>query len=242
LKSRILKLFLIILFTVGFVNGQNFSVIIEHTELTGALGSEIIFEFRILNNSNTDLTLFFVRSVNTMPEGWSSSLCFERCFRDDIDSVVTNSQFGSSPIQPDSSCEFSLHVSPFENEGESQINIKIGNAENAAEIEEFVLTASTGVTSVKTKEGVINGFELLQNYPNPFNPSTQISFNIENPGLGTLEIFGVIGNSLFTIKEGYFRSGYHEIEYRPENISSGVYFYRLRINNLVQTKKMILGK
>ncbi len=95
-----------------------------------------------------------------------------------------------------------------------------------------------------------NLFKLDQNYPNPFNPSTIISYsipgNIGNDGLHyiKLKIFDILGKEITTLVNQEQKSGNYQVEFNAEKLnqklSSGVYFYKLSINNLTETKKMLL--
>ncbi|MFI5238048.1 MAG: T9SS type A sorting domain-containing protein, partial [Ignavibacteriales bacterium] len=89
-------------------------------------------------------------------------------------------------------------------------------------------------------------FVLYQNYPNPFNPSTTISWQSPVSSRLTLKVFDVLGNEVATLIDEYNLAGRYEIEFRPEssikNLSSGVYFYQLKIGNYIETRKMILMK
>lgn len=92
-------------------------------------------------------------------------------------------------------------------------------------------------------------FQLYQNYPNPFNPSTIIKYEIpsvistEGRNLNIkLSVYDVLGNEIITLVEGQKFSGQYEVEFDASNLSSGVYFYQLKTESLIQTKKMILSK
>ena len=100
-----------------------------------------------------------------------------------------------------------------------------------------------------------DGFVLYQNYPNPFNPTTKLSFIIGHSTLVTLKVYDVIGNEIATLVNEELSAGEYEIEFSAnsdegQNLSSGVYFYQLRIGGpeinsgqgIVQTKKMLLLK
>ncbi len=97
-------------------------------------------------------------------------------------------------------------------------------------------------------EIIISEFKLFQNYPNPFNPSTKISFTVPNVGTGlalsVLKVYDVLGNEVATLLNEYKPAGRYEVEFNPVsgicNLPSGVYFYQLKANNFIQTKKMIL--
>jgi hypothetical protein len=85
-------------------------------------------------------------------------------------------------------------------------------------------------------------FGLDQNYPNPFNPTTQISFSLPKATHVTIEIFNVMGQRVSILSEGNREAGVHMVEWDGNNVSSGVYFYRLTTPEFVQTKKMLLMK
>ncbi len=83
---------------------------------------------------------------------------------------------------------------------------------------------------------------LEQNYPNPFNPSTSISYKINNAQYVSLKIYDVIGNEVATLVDEYEPVGVYNVEWNASNYPSGVYFYQLKTEGFVETKKMILMK
>jgi len=91
-------------------------------------------------------------------------------------------------------------------------------------------------------------FELEQNYPNPFNPSTTIEFQISEPGFVSLKVFDVLGNEIAVLVNEDKPIGYYKVEFNTSNLinnnnlNSGIYFYRLLVNEISETKAMILMK
>ncbi len=85
-------------------------------------------------------------------------------------------------------------------------------------------------------------FTLHQNYPNPFNPSTIISFTLPREADISLVVYDVMGREVKVIEKGYKSAGSHQIEFIGENLTSGVYFYRLTAGEFTQTRKMMLVK
>jgi hypothetical protein len=91
-------------------------------------------------------------------------------------------------------------------------------------------------------------FMLFQNYPNPFNPTTTLSFVIGQSSLVSLKVFDVLGNEVVTLVDEYKPAGNYEVEFnaigtsRDLSLTSGVYFYKIKAGNFIQTKKMILLK
>jgi hypothetical protein len=89
-------------------------------------------------------------------------------------------------------------------------------------------------------------FALYQNYPNPFNPTTTISFDVPRSSDVTLEVLNVLGQVVWSTRTHY-NVGRHDIVWNGStnngsSVSSGIYYYRLRAEDIVQTRKMILLK
>ncbi|KXK53768.1 MAG: PKD repeat protein [Chlorobi bacterium OLB5] len=84
---------------------------------------------------------------------------------------------------------------------------------------------------------------LFQNYPNPFNPVTNIKYFIaKNNSMVNLAVFDVTGRVIKTLVNNKHKTGIYEVLFKPENISSGVYFFKITVDNFTETKKMILIK
>jgi len=88
---------------------------------------------------------------------------------------------------------------------------------------------------------------LQQNYPNPFNPETTISFDMPKTANANLSIFNVKGQLVNTLVNGNLDFGKHSFVWNGKdlsgnNVTSGIYFYRLTTDNHVETKKMMLMK
>lgn len=95
--------------------------------------------------------------------------------------------------------------------------------------------------------GVPNKFALSQNYPNPFNPATKINFEIPKSVNGELSmvilhVYDVTGRMIAELVNKQMEAGYYTVDFNAGNLSSGIYFYRLTMNDFVQTKKMVLMK
>ena len=105
-------------------------------------------------------------------------------------------------------------------------------------------------------------FELYQNYPNPFNPSTTIRFIVRRPlsvqtdaRLGavrspihtTLKVYNILGQVVRTLVDEEMTPGDHQIVWdgkysSGKEASSGIYFYRLKVGEYSEAKKMLLLK
>lgn len=100
---------------------------------------------------------------------------------------------------------------------------------------------------------------LSQNYPNPFNPVTTIKYSVPSSSLSSLQpgnvleqgsgrdlvvlkIYDILGKEVATLVKEYQKPGYYEVKFNGNNLSSGVYFYKLKINERTFTKSMLLAK
>ncbi|MCX6159699.1 MAG: T9SS type A sorting domain-containing protein [Ignavibacteriae bacterium] len=85
-------------------------------------------------------------------------------------------------------------------------------------------------------------FDISQNFPNPFNPSTRFKYVVPFNGNVNITIYDISGREIQHLVNEYKKAGEYIIEFNAGNLSSGVYFYRIRAGNNVITKKMILLK
>ena len=85
-------------------------------------------------------------------------------------------------------------------------------------------------------------YKLEQNYPNPFNNSTVIRYSIPREGMVTLKIYSIIGEEVATVVNETKQAGNYEVTFSSENLTSGVYLYKLTSGGFTETKKMILLK
>jgi hypothetical protein len=95
---------------------------------------------------------------------------------------------------------------------------------------------------IEVNAGVPKTFALEQNYPNPFNPSTAISYQLPVAGNVSLKVFDMLGKEVATLVNARQEAGAYTVNFNANNLSSGVYFYRLQAGNFVQTRKMMLVK
>lgn len=99
------------------------------------------------------------------------------------------------------------------------------------------------VTSMdKSHLGKPRSFELGQNYPNPFNPKTNLTFRISEFGFVSLKVYDISGREVDTIVAERLPPGNYEYDWTAEGLTSGVYFYRLKAGEFVETRKMTLTK
>lgn len=98
------------------------------------------------------------------------------------------------------------------------------------------------IVSIFENESKDFNYSLSQNYPNPFNPITNINFTLSKASNVELVVYDVLGNKVKELLKDYREAGKHEIKINASDLSSGIYFYTLKTDGLIQTKKMNLIK
>jgi hypothetical protein len=130
----------------------------------------------------------------------------------------------------------------------------------------YGITDSLGITSVSTFSSLLNvsgalvngrmfgtftsvaqssssspdAMHLYQNYPNPFNPTTTIHYQLPTRAHVTLTVFDLLGRDVATLVDGMEEPGEKAATFDGSALASGVYFYRLKVGEFVQTRKLVL--
>jgi hypothetical protein len=117
------------------------------------------------------------------------------------------------------------------------------NGYHADTYDDPIIAPTCTVVGVSSEiKGIPNKFELLQNYPNPFNPSTKISWQSPIGSRQTLKVYDVLGNEVVTLVNEFKPAGTYGITFYAKGLPSGVYFYQLKAERFIETKKMLLLK
>ncbi len=106
----------------------------------------------------------------------------------------------------------------------------------------YIAGTTTPVTAVKENKVSPKVYSLDQNYPNPFNPSTQISFSLEKAGMTQLNVYNLLGQKVASLVNQSLAAGQHIVNFKADNLPSGMYIYNLTSGTYSVTKKMVLLK
>lgn len=242
---KTIKYFLCIIFFFNIkvsLFAQEITFVPQDTLIEGNINDEMIFYIDITNVSSVEQTVFVLRTANDLPPDWYSALCFDACFSSEVDSIATTPDFGSSPLDPGESREMSLHVFAINNDGIANVQLQAGTFNNPNTKITVNFTATTIPLSVNSLENYPAEYYLAQNYPNPFNPSTKIEYRVKEAGLVSLEVYNILGVKVATLINEYMPAGIYIADFVAFDLASGVYIYKLSVNNFTQTRKMILEK
>ncbi len=114
-------------------------------------------------------------------------------------------------------------------------------------VAENLLNNSTGSLTkpndnYSSKNKIPQNYALNQNYPNPFNPTTTISYQIPKQGFVNIIVYDILGDKVETLVNREQQAGKYSVQFNASNLSSGIYFYTIRVNNFTSTKKLLLLK
>ncbi len=98
----------------------------------------------------------------------------------------------------------------------------------------------TGI--IEEVDRIPSSFALAPNYPNPFNASTTISYELPVVSDVRLEIYDILGRKVETLIEGPQPAGAHSIVWDAEDVSSGIYFYRIQAGDFHESRSCLLLK
>ncbi len=114
------------------------------------------------------------------------------------------------------------------------------NMDNFLEIRDSVVTVTDIYSQTNLKN--IHTFRLYHNYPNPFNTRTIINYELPITNTVDISVYNLLGQKITTLVSEKLPAGYHEVEFNAQNLSSGIYFYRIEAGEYHDVKKMILLK
>ena len=144
-------------------------------------------------------------------------------------------------------CDGAWTIGPEEIEGyvtPQPYTLTVGH-DTGTTVVDFVYTVITDVDEQDDDQTLPRHFLLAQNYPNPFNPETTIEFDVPARSYVELNVYNVLGQRVKTLVEVVLPAGGHSATWdgTDENgnrLASGMYLYRLRTGDILQTRKMLL--
>jgi len=146
-------------------------------------------------------------------------------------------------VLPSETLDFTLNCSAGEHpEGEYQgrIHLYTNDPDRVHTSIPVVMVIST---SQQDSTGGVPVLAILsQNYPNPFNGATSIQYDLPSETDVKIDIYGLHGVHITTLVKERQAKGYHEVSWDPVNIPSGVYFYRIKTGDHIETRRLTLLK
>ncbi|MFC1555804.1 M6 family metalloprotease domain-containing protein [candidate division KSB1 bacterium] len=118
-------------------------------------------------------------------------------------------------------------------------------------LEDHIDLSGKSVSMVKLvifgEAAILSDYELMQNYPNPFNPETTIQYELPHATNVTIQIYDMLGKEVNTLLSQQMPAGSHSIiwdgtDYSGNQLSSGIYIYKIQAEDYTAARKMILLK
>lgn len=115
--------------------------------------------------------------------------------------------------------------------------------EHSALRDPFLIPVSLNVKTFsgidQDDSGQPSRFWLADAYPNPFNGKTLIEFTLKEKGIADLAVFDIAGREVARLVAGEMDQGRHRVLFEPDNLASGIYFYRLKSSGSSAVKRMV---
>jgi len=93
-------------------------------------------------------------------------------------------------------------------------------------------------TAIKTNEA--NKNLVGQNFPNPVKGMTSFAVNVEKPANVIVEVSNIMGQKVMSMDKGLVNAGAQKYTIDCSSLTSGIYFYTVKINGESYTHKMIV--
>jgi predicted GH43/DUF377 family glycosyl hydrolase len=187
--------------------------------------------FDAYSNTGHDLTVYLQRNTSPYTNyGLNNFVCNLTNTWQHFAIAFTSSGFASST----SDSRLRFWFAPYDAAGDAYFvdNVVL----SPASLEGASTERVTATTDTELPTQVL----LQQNHPNPFNPSTTIEYAIPEGGAVEIEVLDVLGRRVATLVNEKKPAGTYTVHWDATGVSSGVYFYRLKTGDFVQTKRMLL--
>jgi hypothetical protein len=159
-----------------------------------------------------------------------------------VELVYADKQDDVSQFRSDITLDAAGNVIYFENSNEEVVVISppsfYGN-QFTANAPDTIRVLDSG-TGVEGQGGLPAVFVLTQNFPNPFNPTTNIRYVLPTDAVASLRVYDVLGRDVATLVDERKSAGTYEVRFDATGLASGVYLYRLKAGDFVETRKLVL--
>lgn len=214
----------------------SFSISVHDSSASITAGSIRELGGFVYNLTEATLTVTMVRNELSLPQDWSTSLCFGSCAGSDEDTVAAEIGVGDSLAY-----SITFITDTLAGNGVALLRFFVEGENDTLEQTFSVETTTTGISGNSYPE-TINTFKLLGNYPNPFNPETVIRYQLPQSAKVELIVYNTLGKKVATVVSQKQNAGKYSVPFNAGNLSSGTYLYRLKAGNQIQTGKMLLLK
>lgn len=218
------------------------------TTATLTISNSIFWNLRMTNTGEIEIPFLF---------GWSSKIDTSLIKHSVIQGGDADLFYGEGMMFEDpmflSEYSFSLNEnSPLIDAGNDELYTNIMSSETdfaghdrmngTIDIGALEYHQGLSIEDEETNGEIPNGYKLKNAYPNPFNPSTNIAFDLPRSGFVTLSVYNILGQKVATLISKQMSAGSHIASFEAHGLSSGIYLYRIQVNDFVSQKQMTLIK
>jgi aminopeptidase N len=108
--------------------------------------------------------------------------------------------------------------------------------------DKILLKEGNTVMGIIEDQASNGSFRLFQNYPNPAQEQTRITYELTKPAEVTIEIFDIMGKVEKSFIYSNIQTGLNSVDLDCSALPSGVYYYRVKTGDIMQTRKMLIAK
>ena len=181
----------------------------------------------IHNISSGTITIAVVRRVNSLPEGWTSSVCLGSiCYIETVDSAAVQLDAGDS-----TACGILAWTNGV---GTGTVQLDLFDLDNIDEhiLIDLIIYAGITVGPITTR-ALPGHFELYDCFPNPFNPTTTLRYALSEDGPVRITIYDMMGRVVKTLMNTQQTAGYRSVKWDATNdayetVSAGSYLYAIQ--------------
>lgn len=106
----------------------------------------------------------------------------------------------------------------------------------------FAFAGATPPCAVGVDNNVESNVVLGNAFPNPTANQSVITFELPAISNVSMDLVNVYGQQVAVLANGEYAAGAHRVVANTEELASGVYFYNLRTNGQVISKKLVVAK
>ncbi len=154
-------------------------------------------------------------------------------------------EFSSAPIALVAGQSYDIQMEHYDNSLQAQAHLLWSSASTVKQtIPQSQLYSEAGPVGIADDDNgnLPQEITLYHAYPNPFNPTTKIRYYLPKTSEVELTVFDVLGRQVKRLVDERQTPGFHNVEFDAAGVSSGTYFYRLKADGRILTKRMTLMK
>ena len=243
--KKIILLIIAFVFSISFANAQSYVLSWEGETLGDTVvisgdpaDAELTFHAILTNNSDDSVAFKVQRRLIHLLDGVTHYFCWGLCYLPNHDSIFVPSGYvGLNAGQSSTEWDFSGHYEPTGVIGTSLVEYKFFNADNEDEFVTVVakfVTAPDGIMDQIMADGFVSDI-----YPNPashfINLDYELTSKVNNANIRVMNLLGSV------VKNVEIDKNSTNLRLDISNLTNGVYFYSVIINNEVyKTKKLIV--